>query len=50
MRTYQYIGQVEVQLNGFGIVKPNEKIFVDFEINHPLFIVEKIQVEKKKRK
>lgn len=50
MRNYTYIGKTETRLNGFGVVKPNEKITVDFEINHPLFIVEKIAVEKKKRK
>ena len=50
MKTYQYIGLTETRLNGVGIVKPNEKVTVDFEINHPLFIAEKKVEEKKKRK
>lgn len=47
---YIYIGKVETNLNGFGIVKPNQQITVDFFINHPLFVAEKKAEEKKKRK
>lgn len=35
--TYIYKGKQEVELAGFGIVKPEEKIESLTEINHPLF-------------
>lgn len=45
MHTYVYIGEDEIELIGFGIVKVGDVIEVPFLINHPLF-KEKTKKEK----
>ena len=37
MKTYLYIGETEVALNEYGVVKPGETIKTDKVINHPHF-------------
>ena len=47
-KKYRYSGNVEIYLNNYGMVKPNEVIESVVEINHPHF--EEIKDEKKKHK
>lgn len=48
MNHYKYTGTLEVQLVGFGIIKPGEIISTDREINHPSFVIQKEKTEKKR--
>jgi len=36
MKQYKYIGKTEVEMQGFGVIKPDQIIEADF-IDHPLF-------------
>lgn len=47
MNKYRYIGTTEIQLMGYGIVKPNEVVEVKYKIYHPLFI--KVEKETSKK-
>lgn len=38
MYEYKYTGDIETQVIGYGVVKPNTSIVTDFPINHPLFV------------
>ncbi len=41
MNTYLYLGEDEIEVVGYGTVKPKQLITVDQEINHPLFQLQK---------
>lgn len=45
MKQYKYEGLEEVELVGFGVVKPEEVISTSIEVNHPLF--KEVKEEKK---
>jgi hypothetical protein len=45
---YKYIGQIKINLIGYGEVNPEEIIDVGWYINNPLFV--RVKDEKKKEK
>ena len=47
-KVYRYIGEVEIHLNGYGMVKPGQEIKSVVAINHPLFV--EVKEHKKKEK
>lgn len=46
MAKYKYTGEVEVVINGVGVVKPGDEVDTKVEINHPDF--EEVSKSKKK--
>jgi len=46
MFTYLYLGEDEIEVVGYGTVKPLQEISVDHEINHPLFQLKKNKKDK----
>lgn len=37
---YKYIGEIEIEISGIGLVKPGQVVESKSEINHPLFVEE----------
>jgi hypothetical protein len=49
MRTYKYIGQIQVNLPNYGIVYPDQTITTNIIINHPYFVKQEDEVKKHKK-
>lgn len=47
MNKYKYIGKIDVELQGIGIVTPNQTVETEMVIDHPLFEAVKDKPAKK---
>jgi hypothetical protein len=47
-KKYQYVyeGDVEVHVQGLGVIKPGQEVESDFEINNPLFKNKEVKAKK----